>query len=253
MKKYVIASIILCLVASLALAIYFVVPKRQDDPTLVVDASNVDVCVGDSAPIEYVCSIKSASVSFEVEDKSIATTKMGSEGVEVLGVSQGTTKMMLTARYNSKECEKIIEIIVKQKDISSTPPNDDENGENPNGGEAPPNGGAQNPDDGKESAPENGENDKPEISFLQENMINCRFEDGKLMVETSIKAVFSITASEGFSTIDIDNQNLHITIAEDYLLGNNSYSIIATQAGEFEIKIILDGKHEYIVVVHVFE
>ena len=246
MKKYVIASIVLCLVAVLGVVIYFVVPKRPNDPKLVVDASNVEVFVGESKEVEYVCSIDGASVTFEIEDKSIATTKLGAEGVEVFGIKEGTTKMTIVARYKSQVCDKVVDVVVKANDEPSNPPNGGGNDDSDE--ETPPS------DNGEGQPPkEDDEGEKIELVIPQTNLLNCTTEEGKLVVVIERKALFKVSANKSFTSIMLVNENAELEVEEAKGVGNNTYSVLAKQTGEYAIKITLDTKYEFTLVVRVVE
>ncbi len=250
MKKYVIISVVLCLLAAIGVAVYFLIPKVPSEAELVVNASDARVHVDAAEKIDYTVSIKDALVSFEIEDKSVAMVKASEEGVEIVGVAVGVTKLTLTASYKSKTYSTIVTVVVFEGEPpkeDGESPKDEPSQENPDG-----NGGGEGGDEGG-SAPSE-PIIKPNVTFPKENLINCEVIENVIIVSCSVKAVFTISSDVDLSmAVGVVGVSDKIEVAKEKLIGNNTFSVVANEVGEYQITIVLEGKYDYSYTVRVIE
>ena len=82
------------------------------NPSLKTNVTKVVVNAGNTATIKATATPSSAKVTFASKDKAIAT--VSSKGV-VTGVAEGTTKIVVTAKYGTKKVTKTVDVSVNDK------------------------------------------------------------------------------------------------------------------------------------------
>ena len=245
MKKYVIASIVLCILATIGIVVYFSFPKGANKTKLVVEASDICLELDEHKKIEYECSIVEAVISFDVDDESVAYISAGAKGVEVVGKSTGNTTLTIVATYKKEVFEKEIKVtVVEQQESPEDSPESGEN--NPT---TPPSGGNEG---GDLENPDADEKVPMQLIIPAENLVNCQVEGTVITVEISRKALFSISSDQNLTKeVVIINENTELTISEEKYVGNNTFSILASSRGEFEITIVLEDEYEFSYIVKV--
>ena len=212
------ASIVLCVVAVVGIAIYFALPTKKHDTKLVVDAGDMSIVVGESKKIEYECSCVDAVISFKVEDESIAFVSAGANGVEIVGRSVGETLLTIEARYKRESVEK--SVVIKVERENSVPEDSEE-------------------DDGAEGV-------VPQLIIVEENLVNCEVVGESLRIGVLVKGIFALSSDMALTKeIEIVNDNTELEIKRALMIGNNTYSIKADSIGEYNIKVRLEDKFEY--------
>lgn len=117
MKKII--TIILCVVllAGGAVGLYFGV-FRDSTPNLTVSMADVTVTKGETAELNYTCSISAAVITFEVENKSVATVEYANERPVIVAHNSGSTTVTLVANYKTfkNSCKATIKVVEDDPD-----------------------------------------------------------------------------------------------------------------------------------------
>lgn len=240
MKKVFISISSVLILAIAGVIIYFSIPK-VDMPELVVTLNDISVNIGEKVKVDYKTSLSSAVITMKVENTKIAKLENEFGGNFVMGCSEGETILMLKARYKDESFEKAVVVNVSKNIKDDVVDNEDNSSS------------LEEPDDKPIETP-NDEKVEDEIGVNLEfsNLINCSVNENTISVYKDKKAIFSISSEinlnkDNFKIISDPSLNLSLVTG----VGNNTYSIKATNCGSYKVTFIVDEKEiDYLLTVN---
>lgn len=225
-KKYI--SYIFASIAMLAFIILICVYgfKGEQTKELFVVADDITLSQGESKALEYKVSVSKATVLFQMLDKSIATI----EDNFVVGVTAGTTQLVITAKYEDLIFERKVSVTVADNgNDSEDDGKDDSQQQNPTESEKPSEG---------EDLTLEVVQDSLEIDIY--SSYNCDF-NGKTVEVAVNKQAFLFFSTEETSALEIecDSESLDISLLDDF---QRTIKLKATECGEYDFKLKLGDK-----------
>lgn len=118
MKKIFGIILSLLLIAGSGVGVYYVI--KESSVSLKIGVENVELFAEQSQAVKYSCNIKDAEVTFSVDDASIAKVEKKDADFIVTGLSAGTTKLNMVAKYNKYKNFSEATIVVKAKEEDET-------------------------------------------------------------------------------------------------------------------------------------
>ncbi len=231
MKKSVITITSIVIAVAVALIIFFTIPKTGAT-NLVININDISLKLDEKSKVNYSSSISDAIITMVVEDDDIAQLTISSDGFYITGNKVGNTYLTLTGRYGNQVIEKVAKVSVSKTSSSSDENNssDDENN--------------------KPTGDENNKEDENELIISFSNLNRCEIEENNIFLSENKLAIFSVDANvniESGTNIYSNSEDLTINYLQD--IGDNTYSIKAISAGEYDLCIEINGIESWFNVV----
>lgn len=215
MKKKIIAFSSVFVIAVVGVLTYLLFPKNQNN-VFELSVNNINVVVGESEKIDYTVSVKDAVITMQIENLGIAKITSNLSEYFVTGISAGKTSLKLKGNYCGEKIEKTVSITV----ISNS---------------------AYNGDNGNENQEE------LKIEFV--NFMNCDYENDSFLLTAGQKAFFTVVFNINVENYVLKSDSDKLEIEKAHEIGNNTYSMKSSEAGEFQISVSIKGKIKTFKVV----
>ncbi len=230
MKKSVITITSIVIAVVVALIIFFAIPKTGAT-NLVINVNDISLKLDEKSKVNYSSSISDAIITMVVEDDDIAQLTISSDGFYITGSKVGNTYLTLTGRYGNQVIEKVAKVSVSK--TSSSDENNSSEDEN-----------------SKPTDDEDNKEDENELIISFSNLNRCEIEGNNIFLTENKLAIFSVDANvniESGTNIYSNSEDLTINYLQD--IGDNTYSIKATSAGEYDLCIEINGIESWFNVV----
>jgi len=190
----------LILIASSGVGIYYVV--KNSNVSLNISVENVEVFEEESQEIKYTCSMKDAEILFSITDTTIARVEKKDEAFVVKGVSAGTTKLTMTAKYNKYKNFGEAIVTVKEK--------------------------------------EHGEDANQEIEYELHGTNNFGCSGNNIVMLADEPSIFSVVSSSGnINSVSVSCADTNVAITSKPV--NKSFKIDCSVVGDYEIIVNVNG------------
>lgn len=209
MKKIFGIIISLLLIAGSGVGVYYVV--KESSVSLQISVENVELFTEQSQAVKYSCNIKDAEVTFSVVDTSIAKVEKKDADFIVTGLSAGTTKLNMVAKYNKYKNFSEATIVVKAQE-------------------------------------DEGETDV-EIEYELHGVNNFAVSENYILMTAEEPSLFSVVSSSGnINSVSVTCSDEKVIVTPKTT--NKSFKIECSYAGEYELVVTVNG-FEKIFNLHV--
>lgn len=209
MKKIFGIIISLLLIAGFGVGVYYVV--KESSVSLQISVENVELFTEQSQAVKYSCSIKDAEVTFSVADTSIAKVEKKDADFIVTGLSAGTTKLNMVAKYNKYKNFSEATIVVKSQE---------------------------------------GEDETDvEIEYELHGVNNFAVSENHILITAEEPSLFSVVSSSGnINSVSVTCLDENVIVTPKTT--NKSFKLECSHAGEYELVVTVNG-FEKIFNLHV--
>ena len=199
MKKILGIIISLMLIAGSGVGVYYVV--KESSVSLQISVENVELFTEQSQAVKYSCSIKDAEVTFSVADTSIAKVEKKDADFIVTGLSAGTTKLNMVAKYNKYKNFGEATIVVKAKEEDET---------------------------------------DVEIEYELHGVNNFTVSDNYILMTAEEPSLFSVVSSSGnINSVSVTCSDENVIVTPKTT--NKSFKLECSHAGEYELVVTVNG------------
>ena len=199
MKKIFGIIISLLLIAGSGVGVYYVV--KESSVSLQISVENVELFTEQSQAVKYSCSIKDAEVTFSVADTSIAKVEKKDADFIVTGLSAGTTKLNMVAKYNKYKNFSEATIVVKAKEEDET---------------------------------------DVEIEYELYGVNNFGVSGNNILMTAEEPSLFSVVSSSGnINSVSVTCSDENVIVTPKTT--NKSFKLECSHAGEYELVVTVNG------------
>lgn len=235
LKKFLMPGLGLILVIAIIVPIVVININNSSasETDLTISTRNISLKVGEEKQLSYYLSDLSAKVSYSIEDPKVVEMN----GNKVKGLKEGLTSITLEAELNDKTAQAVCNVVVSKADEPSDEgePSDDDASDNDQNNDGQDEN--ENQDETEENSPEPVE---PDLSLYDVNVegITCQVVDNIVKVGSNEVSFFRVDI-EG-NTVGLEYELVAesgISVEKEYYIGNNTWRIIAENAGRILVKI----------------
>lgn len=204
-------------------------PKNNHTP-LTISANDITLNVDEEKDLSYTVSNPYAVVTFEIENKNIAT----SNSFKIKGLQEGETEITLHAKYNTLSALCKCKIYVVDVTSSPTLPDDNENNsdssipsDEENNSTSKPNEDTDNPS----TTPDDETTENKYINFEIINQNGCQIDDKTITITKGKNCYFQLNSNEFSNWEDCTFETTNNIQISKITVGFNSWKIIAQESG----------------------